>query len=106
MYRRLYEEEVNAHCDSQLMNMGPVAENTCLRQLVDDSKEEIDKVHKEVATRTQLLEAELDNARQMITNACIKCAQADAEATSARDRVILLRKEIENQVCAVGYAGC
>jgi len=25
MYRRLYEEEVNAHRDSQLMNMGPVA---------------------------------------------------------------------------------
>ncbi|KAH9575892.1 hypothetical protein CY35_01G134800 [Sphagnum magellanicum] len=97
MYRRLYEEEVNAHRDSQLLNMGPVAENTCLRQLVDGSKEEIDKVHKEAATRMQLLEAELDNARQMITNACIKCAQADAEATSARDQVILLRKEIENQ---------
>jgi hypothetical protein len=42
----------------------------------------------------------------MITNACIKCAQADAEATSARDQVILLRKEIENQVCAVGYSAC
>ncbi|CAM6020254.1 unnamed protein product [Sphagnum balticum] len=65
--------------------------------LVDGSKEEIDEVHKEAATCTQLLEAELDNARQMITNTCIKCAQADAEATSARDQVILLRKEIENQ---------
>jgi hypothetical protein len=41
-------------------------------------------VHKKAATHTQLLEAELDNARQMITNACIKCAQADAEATVLR----------------------
>jgi hypothetical protein len=34
-YRRLYEEEVTAHRDSQLMTMGPIA---CLKQQVDGSK--------------------------------------------------------------------
>jgi hypothetical protein len=33
-YKRLYEEEVAAHRDSQLMTMGPIA---CLKQ-VDGSK--------------------------------------------------------------------
>jgi len=34
-YKRLYEEEVTAHRDSQLMTMGPIA---CLKQQVDGSK--------------------------------------------------------------------
>jgi hypothetical protein len=34
-YRRLYEEEVTAHHDSQVMTMGPIA---CLKQQVDGSK--------------------------------------------------------------------
>ncbi|CAK9875904.1 unnamed protein product [Sphagnum jensenii] len=98
MYRRLYEEEVNARRASQHTNVGPVAEHTGqdLRQLLDASKEEIAKLREAAAARTQSLEAELDKTRS-ITNARVERARADAEAASARDQLISLRRETENQ---------
>ncbi|CAM6077498.1 unnamed protein product [Sphagnum tenellum] len=98
MYRRLYEEEVNARRASQHPNVGPVAEHTGqdLRQLLDASKEELAKLHEAAAARTQSLEAELDKTRS-ITNARVERARADAEAASARDQLISLRRETENQ---------
>ncbi|CAK9226319.1 unnamed protein product [Sphagnum troendelagicum] len=99
MYRRLYEEEVNARRASQHTNVGPVAEHTGqdLRQLLDASKEEIAKLREAAAARTQSLEAELDKTRHEITNARVERARADAEAASARDQLISLRRETENQ---------
>ncbi|CAM6048370.1 unnamed protein product [Sphagnum compactum] len=78
MYRRLYEEEVNARRASQHTN------------------EEIAKLREAAAARTQSLEAELDKTRS-ITNARVERARADAEAASARDQLISLRRETENQ---------
>jgi nucleoprotein TPR len=49
------------------------------------------------AARTQSLEAELDKTRHEITNARVERARADAEAASARDQLISLRRETENQ---------
>jgi hypothetical protein len=43
--------------------------------------------------------------RQEVSSFYIKHAHADVETTSARNEVIALRKEYENQVCVVRNFG-
>jgi nucleoprotein TPR len=100
MYRRLYEDEMNARRLSQQNGVPALASGNNsqdLRKLLDSSQEEISKMREEATSRIKHLEEELTKARQEITNMRVEGARADAEASSARDQLSSLMRETENQ---------
>lgn len=100
MYRRLYEDEMNARRLSQQNGVPALASGNNsqdLRKLLDSSQEEISKMREEATSRIKHLEEELTKARQEITNMRVEGARADAEASSARDQLSSLMRETENK---------